>query len=162
MTIGFIISGVGHAYGEDSSNSLERFETSEGLGIEYNISGAQITDILLSRESNSILISIDTTSPGSLVITLPREAIDATTYGMDESFFVLVDDEEVDYTETKTDSDRTLTIGFPTGTQEIEVIGTFAVPEFGTLAILVLVIAIVSTITILSKSKLSIMNTRSK
>ena len=162
MTIGFIISGVGHVYGENPSDSIERFETSDGLGIEYNISGAQVTDIFLSRESNSVLISIDATYPGSLVITFPREAIDATIDGMDESFFVLVDGEEVDYTETKTDIDRTLTIEFLAGIQEIEVVGTFAVPEFGTLTILILVIAIVSAITILSQSKLITINAISK
>lgn len=162
MTIGFIISGIGYVYGENLPDRIERFETSDELGIEYNISGAQITDIFLSRESNSVLISIYATHPGSLVITFPREVIDATIDGMDESFFILVDGEEVDYTETKTDIDRTLTIEFLTGTQEIEVVGTFAVPEFGTLTILILVIAIVSAIAILSQSKLSTINAISK
>ena len=109
---------------------------------DYDITGGEIKDISPSRESNSVLIDVESTGSGLLVITLPREAIDATIDGNDEDFFVLVDDEDVDYKETKTNTDRTLSIELPEGTEQIEIIGTFAVPEFGVIATVVLAAAI--------------------
>jgi predicted secreted protein with PEFG-CTERM motif len=68
----------------------------------------------------------------------------------------LIDGEEVDFDETTTSIDRTLTIEFPAGAEEIEIIGTFVVPEFGTIAAMILAVAIISIIAISAKSRLSI------
>ena len=68
-----------------------------------------------------------------------------------------VDGEEVDFDETTTSSDRTLTIQFPVGAEEIEIIGTFVVPEFGTIAVMILAVAIISIIAVSARSRLSIM-----
>ena len=59
---------------------------------------------------------------------------------------------EVDFDETKTGNERTITVEFPEGTEEIEIIGTSIVPEFGAIAVLILIISIFSVIFI-SKSK---------
>jgi len=45
----------------------------------------------------------------------------------------------------------------PLTDQEIEIIGSFVVPEFGTIAVLILAIAIISIIAVSSKTKLSIL-----
>jgi predicted secreted protein with PEFG-CTERM motif len=50
-----------------------------------------------------------------------------------------------------------LTINFPDGAEEIEIIGTYVVPEFGTIAALVLAIAIISIIAVSAKTRLSIL-----
>jgi hypothetical protein len=76
---------------------------------------------------------------------LPRELIDAKIGSEDDVFFVLVDGAEVDFTESKTATHRFLTVPFIHGSEEIEVIGTFVVPEFP-IAISVLSIAIVASI----------------
>ena len=125
---------------------------------DYDITGGEIKDISPSRESNSVLIDIESTGSGLLVITLPREAIDATIDGNDEDFFVLVDDEDVDYKETKTNTDRTLSIELPEGTEQIEIIGTFAVPEFGVIATVVLAAAImfIAVFSVKSRTVISI------
>ena len=47
----------------------------------------------------------------------------------------------------------TLVIPFYNGSEEIEIIGTFVIPEFGTIAAMILVVAIVSIIVITSKIK---------
>ena len=57
----------------------------------------------------------------------------------------------------QTSTDRTLTIEFPAGAEEIEIIGTFVVPEFGTIAAMILAVAIISIIAVSAKSRLSIM-----
>jgi len=95
-------------------------------------------------------------------LIIPRSILDARLgadgmSGEDDSFFVLVDGEEVDFEETTTSEDRTLTIPFEDGTTQIEIIGTFVIPEFGTIAVIILAVAIVSIIAVSSRSRLSIL-----
>ena len=132
---------------------VERTEFSVG----YTITGGSIVSIAPDDEANSLIITIDATDDGQLTITLPRALIDAKIGDEDDDFFVLVDGEEVEFGETTTSTDRTLTIQFPVGAEEIEIIGTFVVPEFGTIAVLILAAAIISIIAVSSRSRLSIM-----
>jgi len=130
--------------------------TVEGFGIGYQITGGSIISITPDIDQSSLIIEIKAVDDGELIITLPRELIDAKIGDADDDFFVLVDAEEVDFDETKTDLDRTLTIGFFAGTEEIEIIGTFVIPEFGTIAALILAVAIISIIAVSAKTRLSI------
>jgi predicted secreted protein with PEFG-CTERM motif len=133
----------------------------EGTDFEigYKITGGKLISITPDVNANSLIIAIDATNDGLLTITLPRELIDATLdNGQDDVFFVLVDGEEVTAIETSTSStDRTLEIPFYAGAEEIEIIGTHVVPEFGAIAALILAVAIISIIAVSAKSKLSIM-----
>ena len=52
---------------------------------------------------------------------------------------------------------NSVTIPFDANTTEIEIVGTHVVPEFGTIAMIVLAVAIVSIIAVSAKSRLSIM-----
>ena len=125
--------------------------------IGYEITGAKLLGIIPDVDANSLIISIDSMEDGSITLTIPRSVLDATINGADDDFFVLVDGEEVDFDETITSTDRTLTIAFPAGAEEIEIIGTFVVPEFGTIAAMILAVAIISIIAVSAKSRLSIM-----
>ena len=125
--------------------------------IGYEITGAKLLGIIPDVDANSLIISIDAMDDGSITLTIPRSVLDATINGADDDFFVLVDGEEVDFDETTTSTDRTLTIAFPAGAEEIEIIGTFVVPEFGTIAAMILAVAIISIIAVSAKSRLSIM-----
>jgi len=132
--------------------------TVEGFGIGYQISGGSVISITPDFDSHSLIIVIEAVDDGELTITLPREVIDAKLNGEDDEFFVLVDAEEVpDYDEIVTETDRTLTIPFFAGSEEIEIIGTFVIPEFGTIAALILAVAIISIIVVSAKTRLSIM-----
>jgi len=124
--------------------------------IGYKITGGKLLNIMPDIEARSLIVSIDATSDGSLTLTIPRSILDATMNGQDDDFFVLIDGEEVDFDETTTSTDRTLTIAFPAGAEEIEIIGTFVVPEFGTIAAMILAVAIISIIAVSAKSRLSI------
>jgi len=124
--------------------------------IGYEITGGKLLSIMPDVDANSLIISIDAASDGSLTLTIPRSVLDATIGGEDDDFFVLIDGEEVDFDETVSSTDRTLTVAFPVGAEEIEIIGTFVVPEFGTIAAMILAVAIISIIAISAKSKLSI------
>ncbi len=124
--------------------------------IGYEITGGKLLSIMPDVDANSLIISIQADEDGSLTLTIPRSVLDATINGGDDDFFVLVDGEEVDFDETTTSTDRILTIAFPAGAEEIEIIGTFVVPEFGTIAAMILAVAIISIIAISAKSRLSI------
>jgi len=122
----------------------------QGINVNYIINGGKIISIIPDLDETSLIITIETTTDGELIITLPKDVIDGI-------FFVLVDGEETMYTEEVNDNSSTLIIPFYNGTEEIEIIGTFVIPEFGTIVVLVLAIAIITIITITSKSRLSIM-----
>ena len=124
--------------------------------IGYTITGGKLLGIMPDVDANSLIIRIEATDDGSITLTIPRSVLDATINGEDDDFFVLIDGEEVDFDETTTSTDRILTIEFPAGAEEIEIIGTFVIPEFGTIAAMILAVAIISIIAISAKSRLSI------
>jgi predicted secreted protein with PEFG-CTERM motif len=45
---------------------------------------------------------------------------------------------------------------FPEGAEEIEIIGTFVIPEFGAIAALILAVAIISIIAVSAKTRLNV------
>ena len=119
--------------------------------LNYNISGGSVESIT-STHDDSLLIRIHDAEDGSeLNITLPDDII---TPFNDGTFFVLVNGEESDDAEQ---NGNTVTIPFDADTTEIEIVGTHVVPEFGTIAMIVLAVAIVSIIAVSAKSRLSIM-----
>ena len=125
--------------------------------IGYEITGGKLLSIMTDVDANSLIILIDATDDGSLTLTIPRSVLDALfENGDDDEFFVLVDGEEVDFDEIISSTDRILTIEVSAGAEEIEIIGTFVIPEFGTIAAMILAVAIISIIAISAKSRLSI------
>jgi len=126
--------------------------------IGYKITGGKLISIMPDVSAKSLIVTIEATNDGSLTLTIPRTVADSLDKnGKDDVFFVLVDGEEVDFEETTTSKERTLIIEFPAGSEEIEIIGTFVVPEFGTIAVMILAVAIISIIAVSAKSRLSIM-----
>ena len=127
--------------------------TVEENDLFYKITGGQILKITPDTESISLIIQIETFSDGDLLITLPKTIIDTT----EGDFFVLVDDEEAVFYSQETPDSWTLRIPFYNGSEVIEIIGTFVIPEFGTIAAIILAVAITSIIVLSAKTKLSIM-----
>ena len=124
--------------------------------ISYEITNGKLINVLPDMDAVSLLVYIEAIDDGSITLTIPRSILDATINGGDDEFFVLVDGEEVDFEEIKTSTDRTLTIEFFAGSEQIEIIGTFVVPEFGTIAAMILAVAIISIVAISAKSRLSV------
>ena len=119
--------------------------------LNYNISGASVESIT-STNDDSLLIKIHDAEDGSeLTITLPDDII---TPFNDGTFFVLVNGEESDDAEQ---NGNVITVPFDSDATDIEIVGTHVVPEFGTIAMIVLAVAIVSIIAVSAKSRLSIM-----
>lgn len=121
--------------------------------INYTITGATISDIQVNTQETSLVILINSTSDGNLVIDMPRSLIDAKAGVNDDNFIVLVDDTYAKSHETKTDTDRTLSIAFAGGTERIEIIGTQVLPEFGSVSVAIFAISVVSIVAISARSR---------
>ena len=138
---------------------------SGSFDLGYSIIGGEINDIILNQEHYSLLIELKADSNGNIVLKLPRENIEAkTSDGADEIFIVLIsktgldgdDFTEVEFKEIETGSEfRTMSIQFEEDDRWIEIIGTYVIPEFGTIVTMILLIAVTTTI-IMSKSKFSV------
>ena len=85
---------------------------------------------------------------GELKITLNKDII---TPFDDGSYFVLVENEEVDFEQMG----RTLHIEYGAGAETIEIVGSHVVPEFGTIAMIILAMAVVSIIVLSRKNSIS-------
>lgn len=125
--------------------------------ITYTITNGKVLDIKADPPSKSLIVTIQTTGDGLLTITMPRAVIDdKKSDGTDDQFVVTndgVQNSQINETAT-TVNDRTLAIPFKNGTSQIDIIGTFVIPEFGPIAALVLAVAIVSIIAISKKTGL--------
>ena len=112
----------------------------------YDISGGHVISATVNTNDNSFIVNIDADDDGTLTISPST----STQKGI---FMVLVDGEESDDAEI---NGNTVVVPFNAGTEEIEIIGTFVVPEFGTIAAMILAVAIISIVAISAKSRLSI------
>ena len=139
------------------SNGNAMVVDNEGYEVGFELTTGDILSVTPDVESNALIIAIATIEDGSLTVTIPRTVADATyDDGTDDQYFVLVDGEEVNFEEMVTDTERILTIDFTAGTEAIMIIGTWVIPEFGTIAVMILAVAIVSIIAVSARSKLSI------
>ena len=119
----------------------------------------------LNQKNLSLVINIATSSDGNLNINLPREGIDSLdNNGQDIDFIVLMYERnseipiQTDVRKGEVGNGfRSIDIPVKDGDTKIEIIGTHVVPEFGTIAMIVLAVAIVSIIAVSAKSRLSIM-----
>ena len=121
----------------------------EDHSLDYELTCAEIQSMTPDTEMKSMIIAIKTDCDGELTITLPKDVIDTD----EEGFFILVDGDETNHKASSVGEFWTLTIPFSYGSEEIEIIGTFVIPEFGTIAALVLVVAISSILIISAKNK---------
>lgn len=96
------------------------------------LSNGNIMSMEIDPDFTSLIITVQTVDVnGKMTITLDRNLIDAKSNGEDDSFVVLVDEEEGFYEETSaTATERTLEIVVPRETTAIEIVGTQVIPEF--------------------------------
>ena len=118
--------------------------------INYTIDGGVITSFFANGDENSIVLYVKATDDGILNISLHEDIIKPFDDG---TYFVTVNSEESqDFEQTV----NQLSIPFNADTEKITIFGGWAIPEFGTIAIMILVVAIVSIIALSAKTKLSI------
>ena len=121
--------------------------------IRYMISGGTVETMTADVALATLMVGISTSGNGELTVELPRDVMqalsvpDVATGGSDIDYEVFVDTIH----ETGVDDDasadvRVLTIPFEQGAEEIEIVGSWIVPEFGAIAAIVLAVAIVGII----------------
>jgi len=137
--------------------------------VGYTMRGGEVNNISMNQERYSILVETTMNSNGNIILKLPRESFDAQkSNGEDNTFIILISKStvnlaeldanfvQVEYEEIATSSDyRTIRIPLEEGDKQIEVIGTYIIPEFGSIVIIILVVAVSSAI-IISKSRFSV------
>ena len=93
--------------------------------LDYDIRGGEVTHIEIEDETNSLILEIDTRTRGELVITLPRNLIDAKINNDDTDFDIRVSGLGLNFfDEEKTSQDRTVTIPFNRSDYSIVITGT--------------------------------------
>jgi len=109
-------------------------------------SGVSVTSITANADDDSVIIAIDAEDDGVLSVTLHSKVITAFDDG---TYFVLINNEEVEFEQ----SGNSLTIPYEAGNERVEIVGSHVVPEFGTIAMIILAVAIVSIIAITAKTR---------
>ena len=151
--------------GEFTSNYEVKIPNAGTFDVQYTMKGGVISSMNLNQENLSLEINISTNSDGNLNINLPRNSIDSiNNNGQDINFIVLMYEGDskipiqTDFKKVESsDEFRSIDIPVKNGDTKIEIVGTHVVPEFGTIAMIVLAVAIVSIIAVSAKSRLSIM-----
>ena len=130
----FSINSTGVGY-DDSITHLS-FEVAKDnmiFDVSYAIKGGIVEDMIFSKNTNSLLVKIDSTDKGNLTLGMPRNLLDAKfdycipikSNPTDDTFIVLLDGEEIAYDEIATTNEsRTLQIPFLENSTKIEVVAT--------------------------------------
>ena len=145
----------------DSIETTTNFEVDAGrygtFDVKYTIKGGTIENMVVDSDIFAIIVQIDSTDEGTITLDLPREFIGAEKQnGKDDTFIILIDGIEVSYQESLVHpNSRIITINFEEGDSDIEIIGTYVVPEFGTIVMMILIIGIM-TVILASRNKFQI------
>jgi predicted secreted protein with PEFG-CTERM motif len=127
----------------------------------YTIRGGSLESISLNSDNLGFDVEVNTTSDGYIQLQIFRDFVDSIKNdGTDQSYIVLISNTESENSVQSefrqiesTNEFRTIEIPLKTGDYMIQVIGTFVIPEFGTITQLILIIAIISIIAITAKTR---------
>jgi predicted secreted protein with PEFG-CTERM motif len=115
--------------------------------VQYKISGGTLRSLTGDSESATVTATISASSAGQLTLVFPRTVFDSMdSNGEDLDFIVFVDELETTAEDDFGEERRTLVIDFEQGSEQIDLVGTFLIPEFGAIAAVVLAVAIVGII----------------
>ena len=132
------------AHGDDHAamgveDLSDQFVATVTSGVIHHIGG--------NTDDSTLLVHLfGADDDGELKITLNRDII---TPFDDGSYFVLVEGQEVEFMQMG----NTIHVDYEAGTERIEIVGSHVVPEFGTIAMIVLAVAIISIIAITAKTR---------
>ncbi len=138
---------IGTAETGDGESIIESAITSGQ--ISYDITCGTVSHFTPNGDDNSLIIITDGSNDGILTITLDEEIIKPFDDG---DFFVMVNGEETDFIQ----NGNNLIIPCEAGTERIEIYGSWAIPEFGVIAGVILAVAIASIIAVSAKSRLTL------
>ena len=145
--IGIAVSGT---LGESTGESTGEFYRLGAGQIEYDMTCDADPAFFANGDDDSIIIHLEPKTDGIITLTLHEELIKPFEDG---TFAVIINNQEMqDFTQVG----NTLTIPCTVGTEKIEIHGSWAIPEFGVIAAMILAVAIVSIIVVTAKTRLSL------
>jgi len=148
--VGTAVTGTDVTGTDVTGPSGEPYYKLAGGQIDYDTTCNANPAFFANADDDSIVIYLDPTNDGILTVTLHEELIKPFEDG---TFAVIVNNQEMqDFTQVG----NTLTIPCIVGTEKIEIHGSWAIPEFGVIAAMILAVAIVSIIVITAKTRLSL------
>ena len=141
----------------DVLTTVNIFEVDAGssgtFDLDYTIRGGTLSDISINEDIFGLVVQINASDDGKIILDLPRKYIDAEKQnGKDEVFIILIEKQNGDVVETTYNEEtshseiRTLTIDFEEGDSKIQVIGTYVIPEFGTIVMIILTVGIMTSV----------------
>ena len=139
---------TGFMYPDGTVSIPEELDLSSTVMTE--LTSGEITGIIAKTDDKSIVISLDTDDSGILSMTTSDFLIRPFSDG---SFFVLVNGEQIQNVKFE---NKILSIPYTSEAETIEVYGSYVVPEFGTIAILIFAVAIISIIVVSKKTTYSL------
>jgi len=150
VEMGTAVTGTAVIGTDVTGPSGEPYYKLAGGQIDYDSTCNASPAFFANADDDSIVIYLDPTNDGILTVTLHEELIKPFEDG---TFAVIVNNQEMqDFTQVG----NTLTIPCVVGTEKIEIHGSWAIPEFGVIAAMILAVAIVSIIVVTAKTKLSL------
>ena len=117
--------------------------------VATEITTGKVTSIIAKTAENSIVISLETAEDGVLSVTTSDFLIRPFNDG---GFLVVVDGEKIHSVKYE---NKILTIPYTAQTEKVEVYGSYVIPEFGTVAVIVLAAAVISIIVLSRKHSMS-------
>jgi hypothetical protein len=111
----------------DKRNLEMKFDAEAAGIIQYMITGGSVEDMTIHSENQTLEVTINSMSNGTLALRPPRDVIDSKTVeGTDSDFAAFIDNAEYsDPGEIDPTADtRTILVGFPARSEKIDVIGT--------------------------------------
>jgi predicted secreted protein with PEFG-CTERM motif len=112
------------------------------------MTNGQVTKITADTDDTALVVDIEAPKGGTLSITVSEFLLRPFSDG---NFVVLIDGEE---TQQVVFENKILSVLYPAGAEKIEVYGSYVVPEFGTLAIFILAISVVSIVVLARKNSM--------
>ncbi|HET8720108.1 MAG TPA: YncE family protein [Candidatus Nitrosotenuis sp.] len=114
-----------------------------------------VTQATVDIDSKAIVLNTQTEDGGMLTMGIPRMVLDAKNGDKDSKFFVYADNKLIDEQEMQSDeSTRVISVLIPKDTESVTISGTNAIPEFGPIAIIILVVGIVSSVFVTRRTHL--------
>ena len=143
-------SEIGIAVSGTLGESTGEFYSLGAGQIEYDMTCDADPAFFANGDDDSIIVHLEPKTDGIITLTLHEELIKPFEDG---TFVVIINNQEMqDFTQVG----NTLTIPCTVGTEKIEIHGSWAIPEFGVIAAMILAVAIVSIIVVTAKTRLNL------
>jgi predicted secreted protein with PEFG-CTERM motif len=111
----------------------------------------KLSSMVINQERKSLEITFDEVLSNSVFwVRMPDEVISAEK----GHFQLFIDGIETRYDLTKFPNAYALGMIIPKGGEHIEIVGTTVIPEFGTVAMMILAVAIISIVAVTAKSRI--------